>query len=64
MPFEIAWAFPKFNEIVPMTYEEFAKIREDSCWLDLVGIDGQFEDFSYHVNEVSNNNDFWHVIKI
>jgi len=31
MPFETAWAFPKFNGIVPMTYEEFAKIREDGC---------------------------------
>jgi len=29
MPFETAWVFPKFNGIVPMTYEEFAKIRED-----------------------------------
>jgi len=29
MPFEIAWAFPKFNGIVLMTCEEFAKIRED-----------------------------------
>jgi len=29
MPFEMAWAFPKFDGIVLMTYEEFVKIRKD-----------------------------------
>jgi len=31
MPFEIAWAFPKFDGIILVMCEEFAKIREDGC---------------------------------
>jgi len=31
MPFEIAWTFPKFDRIVPVMCEEFAKIRENGC---------------------------------
>jgi len=27
----MAWAFPKFNGIVLVMYEELAKIREDGC---------------------------------
>jgi len=31
MLFEIAWAFSKFDGIVLMICEEFAKIRKDGC---------------------------------
>jgi len=64
MSFEMAWAFPKFDGIVLVMHEEFVKIREDGCWLDLVGMDGRFEDFSCCMNRVGGDNNFWHVIKI
>jgi len=31
MPFEMAWAFPKFDEIVLVMCEEFTKIRKNGC---------------------------------
>ena len=31
IPFETAWAFPKFNGIVLMMCEEFTKTRENGC---------------------------------
>ena len=39
IPLEMAKTFPKFDRVVGITVEEIAKVRQNSSWLNLEGID-------------------------
>ena len=64
MPFKMAWTLPKLDGIVLMTFEEIMKVREDDCWLNLVGIDRWFENFSSYMDGIGDNNNLGHIIEI
>ena len=64
MPLKTAWALPELDGIVFMMFEETAKIRKDSSWLNLIRVDGWFKDFSSCMDGIGDNNNFGHVFEI
>ena len=62
MPLEIARVFPKFNRVVGITVGEIVKVRQNSSWLNLEGIDRGVKNSFDHVNRISNNNDLGNII--
>ena len=62
MPLEIARAFPKFDRVVGLTVEEIAKVKQNSSWLNLEGIDREVKNSFDCVNRISDNNDLGNII--
>ena len=62
MPLEIARVFPKFNRVIGITVGEIVKVRQNSSWLNLEGIDRGVKNSFDHVNRISNNNDLGNII--
>ena len=62
MPLEIARVFPKFNRVVGITVGEIVKVRQNSSWLNLEGIDRGVKNSFDHVNRISDNNDLGNII--
>ena len=62
MPLEMARAFPKFNRVIGMTVEEIAKVRQDSSWLNLEGMDRGVKNSFDHMDRISDNDDFGNII--
>ena len=62
MPFEMARAFPKFNNIVGMIVEEIAKVRQNSSWLNLEGMDRGVKNSFDHMDRISDDDDLGNII--
>ena len=64
MLLEMARVFPKFNRVVDMTVEEIAKIRQNSSWLNLEGINRKVENSFDCVNRISDNDNLGNIINV
>ena len=64
MLLEMARAFPKFNRVVDMTVEEIVKVRQNSSWLNLEGINRKVENSFNCVNRISDDDDLGNIINV
>ena len=64
MLLEMARVFPKFNRVVDMTVEEIAKVRQNSSWLNLEGINRKVENSFDCVNRISDDDDLGNIINV
>ena len=57
---EITRTFPELNKSVVVCDKKLPKFFGNSNWVYLRGGDKKVEDESYHMNRVSDDNNFWY----